>query len=573
MFQKYFTNLDSFVSIILFYMKKRKYPFFIIILLLFITSFIESVGLITLIPLFEIILMQNSNINSENFLSNFILKFFDILNVDTNINSFIIFIILIFILKFIFILFTYNFISFVSANMQSEFQRELIFKSFDSKWDFFNQKPLGILSNTIGFETKIIANMFQRVCSVFTGILQSLLVFFITVSIDGLYSIVALLIALIIFFLFNFLTKIAKKIGQIQSSAQQNLLMKYSDILQGLKSFKASDKVSYIKQYILRHILDLKKSNFNLNFYKYLQNFSKEPVVIVIICIFIITNYNSNLISYNQLIIFIILLYRILISINMVQLNYTNILAQYGYFVSVNNQLNEFSKFLEKTEINKKDNKINFNKSIEVKNINFSHNNKEIFNNLNFKIEKNTITMIHGDSGAGKTTLIDILVGLYKPNKGEILIDGNSILNINLRNWRKNIEYVQQEMFLINDTIRENITFGNQKITDNEIWDVLEKIDAKNFVSKLEKKLNNVVGERGSLLSGGQRQRISLTRAIVNKPKILILDEITASLDKDNEKKIFNYLYELKNNMTIIYITHQVELSKYADQNIFLNKS
>ena len=561
------SSFSNFILILNFFLKRQKTVLFVIILLLFLTSAIEGIGLVALIPLFEIILNNTNNINNENFLSNLILNFFDLLNFNLNILSIIIFIILIFFIKYLFLLFTFNFISFISAKIQSEFQKDLIYYTFDSKWNFFNKKSLGLLSNTIGLETKIIANMFQRVCAVFSGFLQSVLVFIIALTIDVYYSILAFCIGLIIFFLFSFLTKIAKKVGKKQTYAQQNLLKKYNDILQGLKSYKASERILYIKYYILKHVIELKNSNFKLNFYKYLQNYSKEPVIILVVCFFLIINVNSQLISYNTLIIFIILLYRVLVSLNLIQINYTNILSQFGYFESVNNLMSDFSINLEKNNNFKK---IIFEKRIKFENISFNYGNKHIFNNLSFTIKKNSITLIYGESGVGKTSLIDLISGLHKPDKGKIIIDDKNLDEYNIFDWRKNIEYVQQELFLINDSVRENITFGNKNISDELIWGILDKINATKFVSTLPNKLDYVVGERGTLLSGGQRQRLALGRSIINNPKILILDEITASLDSENEEIIFNYLLKLKNNMTIIIVSHQKYLEKYADQVLYL---
>jgi len=561
------SSFSNFILILNFFLKRQKTVLFVIILLLFLTSAIEGIGLVALIPLFEIILNNTNNINNENFLSNLILNFFDLLNFNLNILSIIIFIILIFFIKYLFLLFTFNFISFISAKIQSEFQKDLIYYTFDSKWNFFNKKSLGLLSNTIGLETKIIANMFQRVCAVFSGFLQSVLVFIIALTIDVYYSILAFCIGLIIFFLFSFLTKIAKKVGKKQTYAQQNLLKKYNDILQGLKSYKASERILYIKYYILKHVIELKNSNFKLNFYKYLQNYSKEPVIILVVCFFLIINVNSQLISNNTLIIFIILLYRVLVSLNLIQINYTNILSQFGYFESVNNLMSDFSINLEKNNNFKK---IIFEKRIKFENISFNYGNKQIFNNLSFTIKKNSITLIYGESGVGKTSLIDLISGLHKPDKGKIIIDDKNLDEYNIFDWRKNIEYVQQELFLINDSVRENITFGNKNISDELIWGILDKINATKFVSTLPNKLDYVVGERGTLLSGGQRQRLALGRSIINNPKILILDEITASLDSENEEIIFNYLLKLKNKMTIIFVSHQKNLEKYADQVLYL---
>ena len=163
-----------------------------------------------------------------------------------------------------------------------------------------------------------------------------------------------------------------------------------------------------------------------------------------------------------------------------------------------------------------------------------------------------------GKSGAGKSTLIDLILGLIKPTKGNIFEDG-LILNENIKPWQKLIGYVPQDIYLLDDTIKNNIAFGlnANDINQEVILKSLELSRLKDYVSSLEKKENTVVGNRGIKVSGGQKQRIGIARALYHNPRILILDEATSSLDTINERKIMEEIYNIAENITLIIVTHR----------------
>ena len=165
---------------------------------------------------------------------------------------------------------------------------------------------------------------------------------------------------------------------------------------------------------------------------------------------------------------------------------------------------------------------------------------------------------ISGAPGAGKSTLIDLILGLIKPTQGNIFIDDLNLGN-NLRGWQKLIGYVPQDIYLLDDTIRNNIAFGlnENDINQEAILKSLESSRLIDYVSSLENKENSVVGNRGIKISGGQKQRIGIARALYLNPKILILDEATSSLDTINERKIMEEIYNISENITLIIVTHR----------------
>jgi ATP-binding cassette subfamily C protein len=190
-------------------------------------------------------------------------------------------------------------------------------------------------------------------------------------------------------------------------------------------------------------------------------------------------------------------------------------------------------------------------------NVTFAHSGTPVIRNATFVIPAGSITVLQGPSGAGKTTLIDLLTGLYEPDQGRILLDDVPLSEIDIARWRQSIGYVPQEINLLHSTIRENISLGDPKITDEEIVAALAQAGASGFVASLPNGLATEVGSMGAKLSGGQRQRISLARALVVDPELLILDEVTSALDPETEAAISENIAGLAGRYTIVAITHR----------------
>ncbi|MBP2645631.1 MAG: transporter related [Firmicutes bacterium] len=181
-------------------------------------------------------------------------------------------------------------------------------------------------------------------------------------------------------------------------------------------------------------------------------------------------------------------------------------------------------------------------------------------------------TAIVGVSGSGKSTLADLVLGLIRPEQGEVLIDGVGLKGDNMYTWRRSIGYVPQDAFLFNASIRDNLSWACPGASDREIWEALEQAAIASFVRGLPEKLETVVGDRGIRLSGGERQRLVLARALLRKPTLLVLDEATSSLDTENEKRIQQAIDGLRGQLTILIIAHRLSTIKNADQILVLEK-
>ena len=235
-----------------------------------------------------------------------------------------------------------------------------------------------------------------------------------------------------------------------------------------------------------------------------------------------------------------------------------------------------FNVFDQKNELKEDENPIEINgfkSKIIFDNVHFKYNenDKEILRNINAEINKGNVTAIVGPSGAGKSTFIDLIPRFYDVNKGKILIDGIDIKKIKLDHLYKLIGIVTQQTILFNDTIKNNIIYGKSKTTEQEILDAIEVANLTQFIKKLPDGLDTIVGENGVKLSGGEKQRISIARAILKNPEILILDEATASLDSESERKVHKAIDNIIKNRTVIIIAHRLSTIKNADKIIVID--
>lgn len=209
-----------------------------------------------------------------------------------------------------------------------------------------------------------------------------------------------------------------------------------------------------------------------------------------------------------------------------------------------------------------------FQKDIKIQNVCFHYPTveKDVLHDISITIPKNKSVAFVGPSGAGKTTLADIVLGVLEPQKGAVLLDGKDI-RTNMRGWHKKIGYIPQAIFLSDDTLKNNIAFGVRPgDVDNErVWRAIEEAQLKDFVDSLEDGIETVVGERGTRLSGGQRQRIGIARALYNNPDFLVLDEATSALDNETEKAVMEAIDSLNGSKTLLIIAHRLTTIKNCD--------
>ena len=195
-----------------------------------------------------------------------------------------------------------------------------------------------------------------------------------------------------------------------------------------------------------------------------------------------------------------------------------------------------------------------------------------VLTDISFEVNPGEVVALVGESGVGKSTLVSLLSRYYAPISGEIFLDGIRLNNISLKDLRKNIAVVPQEVMLFNDTIKNNIKYGKVGVADEEIFRAAQAANAHEFIEKFSKKYDQIVGERGIKLSTGQKQRVAIARALLRDPKILILDEATSALDSQSEKLVQEALARLIKGKTTFIIAHRLSTVRHADKIIVMDK-
>ena len=263
--------------------------------------------------------------------------------------------------------------------------------------------------------------------------------------------------------------------------------------------------------------------------------------------------------------------FRLMPSASRIVAYYGNIKNNIPFFEDVYADLMEIKQFLSLGQscfIEETIKRIHFKEKLEVENVSFGYLSSRnlVLDDVSFLVPKGKFVGVVGPSGAGKTTFVDIMLGLLQPTAGKILCDGVDI-NKNIRAWQANLAYVPQDIYLIDGTVKENIALGlkPEDIDDALIDKVLHMAELYDFVNALPRGMETFVGERGVKLSGGQRQRIGIARALYQQPEVLILDEATSALDNETEKSITDTILKLKGQITIIAIAHRVSTLEQCD--------
>ncbi|MGB3467097.1 MAG: ATP-binding cassette domain-containing protein [Cyclobacteriaceae bacterium] len=207
---------------------------------------------------------------------------------------------------------------------------------------------------------------------------------------------------------------------------------------------------------------------------------------------------------------------------------------------------------------------------LEIRNVHFAYEEEKVLQNINITIKKGQTIALVGPSGSGKSTLADLVPRFYDVSEGEILIDDRNIKEYSLNSLRKLMGIVTQESILFNDTIFNNISFGQPEATMEKVVEAAKIANAHDFITAMENGYDTNIGERGSKLSGGQKQRISIARAVLKNPPILILDEATSALDSESEKLVQEAINNLMKNRTSIVIAHRLSTIQSADEIIVL---
>ena len=527
----------------------------------------EGLGISLLLPLFKLFNPQDSK--SQFGLSNFLLNLLNKFNIADSYGIIFLLIITAFLIKgfLIFLAFSYN--SSLKGKLMKSLKRRLFNNYSKMSYEYYLQNNIGNLTNIINEQVNLSVRAFNNLYTVGLRTINCIIYLIFAYTIAGISSSIAILGSLIILFIFRWLNTATKKLSLKSAKENSNLANITIESLTSFKYLKATNKFKIKLKQIEDNIKKLSDYQIKTGILESFTVASREPISVAVI--FLIISLQLFLLNkpIDSLLVSIILFYRALISTLGVQGSWQKTQEYIGSFEVVLEKLKSCSNNLEQNG-----NKyiIEFKKNIKFKNIYFKFDKSKefIIKNLNFELPAfNSIAFV-GQSGAGKTTIANLICLLLKPTKGNIFIDDHDASEIELGSWRDQIGYVSQETTIFDDSIANNIalSFGPEENNKNIISRIKESARLANidkFIEKLPHGYQTLVGGNGLKLSGGQRQRIFIARELFRKPKILILDEATSALDNISEKAIQRSIDLLRGKITVILIAHRISTLKNTD--------
>lgn len=558
---------DLFNYLILFqnFLGKSIYLIFIFSL---IASVLEGFGILLVLPLFESI-GQSQNQESANYFVLIVYDLIEFVGMSPSVTSVIIFIVSVFILKGIVNFFALGMIAKLMGELLLKLKVNLYENYSNMTYKYYTIKDTGNFINLINEQPNKAINAFQQITIMFGHLISFVILMFLAFSSAWDFAVMAFIFGLIVVILFVKLNSYVRSLSRI-TATENGILNKWMiQALQSFKYLKATNQMILLKSRILKSINILTDNQIKTGVASAFTQSVREPVAVVFIMSLIFVQIVISNQEFEPIVVSIILFYRALGSMLGVQSFFQGTFQYIGSLELISREFND--------QIKNKNNEGNIqldklNNAIELNKINFRFNkSKLVFKDLSIKFDANTSIAIVGDSGSGKSTIVNIISLLLEPNSGQLLIDGIDSKRINHASWKNQIGYVSQETVIFDDTIKNNISMWNSSNLDDK--QLLRKIKSSardanilDFIESLPNGFGTYVGDRGVQLSGGQRQRIFIARELFRNPSLLILDEATSSLDSQSEKQIQKSIDSLKGKITIIIIAHRLSTIKNVDK-------
>lgn len=554
--------------------KTQKKQCAIIIFSMIIGAILEAIGIGTILPLISVI--ENENIFSEYPQVKYIANSIGIITHTQFIIAVSILLIFVFVLKNLYLAWQLRLQINFSLKNQVYFSKMLMREYLLKPYLFhLNHNTATILRNVNSSGSIIFSNMYVSAFQLLTEIVTGFVIWSMLLLIDPFTATIAAgFMVLILYSIIKAFRKKISKQGKKQNQYSAAYLKWVNQGLGAIKETKVLRKESYFLQAFSNAYEEYGNSNRKFLFINQMPRMIIESTVVCgLLLLIIIKMLLGN--PANEIVpllgVLALAAFRLMPSANRIVNLSNNIRFNMPFFNELYDEfmhIKNTSLATNEDSINtEKVNKISFNRQIKIDNLHFCYlNNKSVLTDISFTIPKGRFVGIIGPSGTGKTTFVDILLGLLEPTGGSITVDDIDIFS-NIRGWQANLAYVPQSIYLIDGTIKENIALGVAKneIDDELINKVLHMAELYDFVYSQPDNINTNVGERGVKLSGGQRQRIGIARALYQKPEVLILDEATSALDNETEKSITDTILKLKGKITIIAIAHRTSTLEQCD--------
>jgi ATP-binding cassette subfamily C protein len=468
-----------------------------------------------------------------------------------------------FVLKGALLLLANSRVGFMVARVATDLRLRLLRGLLAARWSFRTRMPAGVAANAMATEADRAAHAYYNGAQAATHLVEIAIAAAIAFTVSWRASVVAAAAGALSILGLQVFVRMSSRAGRRQTVLLKSLLGRMTDMLGAVKLLKATGREALVGPLLEDDTRSLKRALKKQVLGKEGMRSLQEPILVGFAGVGLWIAKDLLALPASQAVLLILLLARILASVNKFQRKYQNLVVNSSALWSINRLIDEAEGEPEDWQGTRPP---SFERGMEFHRVSVAYHGRRVLDDLSLEIPAGTITAVTGASGVGKTTIVDLIVGLVVPDSGRIEVDGTSLPEIDLRAWRQLVGYVPQELSLLHESVRNNVTLGDPKLSDADVEQALRDAGVWEVVKKLPGRLDASVGEQGALLSGGQRQRIAIARALAHRPRLLILDEATAALDEKSEAAIWSTVASLRGRTTVVAISHQPALSDIADR-------
>jgi ATP-binding cassette subfamily C protein len=454
-------------------------------------------------------------------------------------------------------------VGYTVANVGTHLRLQLVDALMKARWQYFVRQPVGMMANALSTEATRASQTYRAACMVVSLAIQVVVYVCVAFTVSFEITLAAIAVGGILVLGVAKLVKMTRSAGNAQTEIMKNMLTRFADGLYNIKPLKAMALEDR-----LTPLLKSETQSFNSALKKVVLSEEathslQEPVLVVFLCAGLYIALSTWDIPFANLMLMAVLFQRIVTRVGTMQMAYQRMTASESAYWSILQSIHEA-----KAQCEDSAGSITpaFSRGMELCGVGFAYGQTTVFQKVDMSLPTSGMVSLVGPSGSGKTTLLDLVTGLLRPQAGRLLLDGESLEAYDIHKWRGLVGYVPQELSLFNDTICNNITLGDPRLSAEEAQEALKKAGAWDFVAKLPDGIDTQIGERGAALSGGQRQRIAVARALVRQPKLLILDEATSALDPETEAEIARTVRELARKICVLTVSHRPALVEFADK-------
>jgi ATP-binding cassette subfamily C protein len=458
---------------------------------------------------------------------------------------------------------TLTYVGVAAAKVSIGLRQRLINALFNADWRFYSSQASGKYATAISGEANRAGDAYLLAAQFYAMLIQAVIYVGVTMLVDWRLALLGLAAGLVMTGGMNFLVVMSKRAGFKQTDATKDLTVKAVELLANIKPLKTMQRYESFQSAIRQAMKRLKRALVRRELSKQLMAQIGDVVSALALVTVVYVSFRYFNVTLGSLVVSGLLFMKVIDNVGKLQKLRQQFAQSEGAYDRV-------KQLIELTEANHEPSfgtaKPDTTGDLCFEQVSFTYGSAPVLHDVNLTIGSKEITVLKGLSGSGKTTLVDILIGLHRPQLGRVLLGGVPLTEVDVSALRRRIGYVTQDLSLLHATIRENICLGDETLTETDVAAAIRLAGLEDFVADLPQGLETSAGEMGARLSGGQRQRIALARALVTRPDILILDEVTSALDPATEAEIVRNIRGLAHKFTIIVITHRDAWVDVADR-------